>query len=363
MQPNLLKFFFPFLFSFAITALIIPAWIRLCAKWKLFDKPDARKHHTATVPTMGGIAIFAGLIISFFLFSIFENSSSMQFVIAAAFILFLTGFFDDLTDIPAKRKLLIQFITALIVTAGGIKIETLNGLFGLHQIPLVAQYALTTFLILFITNAYNFIDGIDGLAAMLGLIALSVFAMLFAITGQQNFFILCICCIGALVAFICFNFDPAKIFMGDTGSLVIGFIISVCSVKLFTLFNPFASGTLQMMPQLITGALFVLIFDLTRVVFIRVYSGTSPFKADRSHLHHMVCRQEFGHRGASVILSLFSMFFILMSFVLKSFTPEIFIISCFCLAILLLNSKVISVFAAIRNKMAGVSKKKLGVDY
>ena len=127
MNTDLLKNFFPFLFSLIITAVIIPAWISLCAKWKLFDKPDSRKHHTEVIPTLGGIAIFAGFIISFFLFSKFEFDSSMQFIIAASFILFFTGFFDDLTDIPARRKLIIQTITASLVISGGIRIQSLNG--------------------------------------------------------------------------------------------------------------------------------------------------------------------------------------------------------------------------------------------
>jgi UDP-N-acetylmuramyl pentapeptide phosphotransferase/UDP-N-acetylglucosamine-1-phosphate transferase len=164
------------------------------------------------------------------------------------------------------------------------------------------------------------------------------------------------------VAFLYFNFDPAKVFMGDTGSLVIGFFISVCSIKLFALQNTVALSGFNILPQLIIGTLFVLIFDLTRVVFIRIFNGISPFKADRSHLHHMVCRQEFGHRGATVILAMFNLFFISLAFVLKYLSAEIFTLICFCLAILLLNSKVISVFALVRNKLAGIPKKKFGVD-
>lgn len=363
MNAYLLNFILPFSFSLLVTALIIPKWIKLCAKWKLFDRPDSRKHHVAVIPSLGGIAIFAGINISFFISSAadsFVNDSILRYVLGSCFILFFTGFFDDLMEISAKRKLVIQTIAALFVAYGGLRLKTLHGFLGVQELPILAQYGITVFVILFLVNAYNFIDGIDGLAATIGLIIFTLFAVLFYMKQEMVYTTLCLCVIGSLTAFIFFNFEPAKIFMGDTGSLVIGFLLACCSIKLLAVA---AAGTATAYsPLLIVAALFILIFDLSRVVFIRLANGISPFTADRSHLHHMVCRQEFGHRGATIILALFNLLFIGMVFFFNQLSIAGFFILCFCLAVILINSKVLGVVAIIRNKVKGAPVKKVEVN-
>jgi UDP-N-acetylmuramyl pentapeptide phosphotransferase/UDP-N-acetylglucosamine-1-phosphate transferase len=346
-----------------ITLLIIPNWIMLCSKWHLFEKPNVRKHHLNIVPSMGGMAIFCATLISFLIFGTGKDSGEVKYIVAASTALFFTGFFDDLMDVDTLKKLVIQIITALvIVIAGGIKIESLHGIFGIGTLPLAMQYALSVFLILFITNAFNFIDGIDGLAATLGLIIISLFGMIFYLKQDFIYASLCFALIGALTGFLLYNFDPAKIFMGDTGSLVTGFLIALLSVKIFSTFTSAESINIINSPALIIGSLFILVFDLSRVIFIRTLNGTSPFKADRSHLHHMILRQNFGHRGATIILASFNILFILLAFVFKEMNAGWFLILCYCIAIFLINSKVISLLAQLRNKLIGEPKRSIEMN-
>jgi UDP-N-acetylmuramyl pentapeptide phosphotransferase/UDP-N-acetylglucosamine-1-phosphate transferase len=349
-----------FLSAVFIAALILPAWINVCTRWKLFDRPDGRKHHVSIIPSQGGIAIFAAFMVSFFLFGLTQGIVEFQALAAALTILFFTGFFDDLTDISAKRKLLVQVAAAAIVTASGLRFHTLNGFIGIYELSPVLQYAITIFVLLFLVNAFNFVDGLDGLATSIALLIFSVFTILFYIQHQYFYVSLCVCMIGALLSFLYYNFYPAKVFMGDTGSLVVGFLIACCTVKLFTIW--FASPVISYGPSLTLAALFILIFDLSRVVFIRLSNGISPFKADRSHLHHMVCRQQFGHRGATAILLGFNFLFMSTVFFCSHLRFITFLIFCFCLAIALINSKVIGMVAQLRNKIIGEPRKKLGID-
>lgn len=357
---QIIQLFFPFISSLIIASLIIPSWIQLCSKWNLFDRPDTRKHHTAIVPSLGGIGIFIAIMISIFLFGYNSQDTSFHSIAAAMLILFITGFFDDLTDLKARVKLNIQLLAALIVTYSGLRIQTLNGFAGVHELPILIQYGISIFIILFLVNAYNFIDGLDGLAATIGLIIFSIFTVLFHIHGEQAYAVLCVSVIGALLSFLYFNFNPARVFMGDTGSLVVGFLIAICTIKLFNIW--FASPVVSFGPSLTIATIFILIFDLTRVVFIRLSNGISPFKADRSHLHHMICRQQFGHRGGTFIMAAFNILFIVLVLPLSKLRFITFLIFCFCVAILLMNSKVISYVALLRNKITGAPESKMGVD-
>ena len=351
----------PFITALIIASVIIPAWIQLCTKWHLFDKPDSRKHHQTVIPSMGGIGIFISIMVSYLLFGYTINSQE-QFngIFAALLILFITGFFDDLTDLKARLKLVIQILAAFMVAASGLRIHTLNGFAGIYELNLFWQYAISIFIMLFLVNAYNFIDGLDGLAATLGLIIFTMFAMLFYLHGQLNYAVLCVGVIGSMVSFLYFNFSPARIFMGDTGSLVVGFLIGICTVKLFNLW--FESPIISFGPSLTFATIFILLFDLTRVVFIRISNGISPFKADRSHLHHMICRQQFGHRGGAFIMASFNIFFILLVLPFSHLRFMTFVVFSFCMAIALMNSKVMSFAATVRNKLMGTPVPKVGTD-
>ena len=300
-----LHFITPFALAMIITIVLIPLWIAVCTRWKLFDEPDSRKHHIKITPSMGGIAIFAGLFIAFLVFAEVYEHNKIRYLFGAAMILFFTGFFDDLMDIPPTNKLLLQIVSTSIIFYGGFRVTSFEGLLGIDAIPEILQLPVTWFLVLTFTNAYNFIDGVDGLAGCLGVIISSCFGALFIHYGKLDYAVLSFCITGSLLGFLFYNFSPAKIFMGDTGSMLIGFLISVLAIELHN--SGMAQPDTAVSPVLIIAILFVPLYDITRVFLIRMLNGASPFKADRNHMHHLMLGFGFGHRSVALLMALMSL--------------------------------------------------------
>ena len=162
---ELIKLSAPFIVAIVITAIVTPTWISVCKKYHLFDKPDNRKHHVTSTPSMGGLSIVAGIFISFFIFSGGSDYYKLKFIFGASLLLFFTGIFDDLLNMRPQKKFVMQLIAGIIVVAGGTRLTNLYGLMGINEIPVWFQYPITLLIIVLFTNAFNFIDGTDGLAA------------------------------------------------------------------------------------------------------------------------------------------------------------------------------------------------------
>ncbi len=354
-----IKIFIPTLLALSITYLLIPLWISVCHKWKLFDFPDERKQHAPSIPTMGGLAIFAGIFMSFFLFADSLNIETIRYLLCGVLLLFFTGFFDDLLDLPAMKKLAIQVLAAVIVVAGGSRIGSFYGLFGIHAIPEWAQYAASIGFIIAVTNAYNLIDGIDGLAGSIGLISSLILGFIFLEYQQDMYAILSFCISGSLVGFLFYNFHPARIFMGDTGSLLIGFLLSTLSINLLQVNEMSHSGSVLISPSLIAAVLFIPIYDTLRVFVIRLLNGDSPIKADRNHLHHMIIRQGFTHKGAAILLSLFNLSVIAFEHFMGFLNVNLFLILTICISIITMNTFVLQFLIRVRKKFSGAAEKKL----
>jgi len=352
-----ISLFTPFIIALTVTSLLIPMWIAVCHKWKLFDSPDVRKLHSDCIPSMGGLAIYAGVFMSFFLFADLAHLENLKFLLCGTILLFFTGFFDDLLDIAASRKLAIHVVAAFIVVAGGNRITSLYGIAGLDEIPLWMQYPVTIFFIIAVTNAYNLIDGIDGLAGSLGVIGSLTFGFVFLEYGQTVFAILSFCISGSLIGFLCYNFHPAKIFMGDTGSLLIGFILSSLSVNLLSINEISHAGGIYVSPSFIAAVIFIPVYDIIRVFMIRLLNGDSPLKADRNHLHHMILKNGFGHRGATLVLCSFNVVVILMAVIFNSINVNLFIVLAVCMAILTLNTITIQRGLWLIRKISGKELK------
>lgn len=346
----------PVVLSLLLTSIITSAWIISCKKWHLFDAPDARKHHVSTTPTMGGIGIIGGMFISFFIFSIGFELGKMNAVIAASFILFITGFFDDLNSVTPQRKLIAQVIAGLVLVAGGIRIQNLHGIMGFYEVPLTIQYPLSLVATIMFINAFNFIDGIDGLAATLGLFASAIFGVLFFKYGQADYALLCFCLAGACLGFLFHNHHPAKVFMGDTGSLVIGLLLAAFATTLLNMSHLTHEEIISVSPALIFTVLFIPLYDFIRVVVIRILNGSSPLHPDRNHIHHTILRQGFGHGGATFILAFFNLGFIILQQVFSDMNINIFILMSILVAVISINSFVLSRIAFVRDKIFGKEK-------
>jgi UDP-GlcNAc:undecaprenyl-phosphate/decaprenyl-phosphate GlcNAc-1-phosphate transferase len=343
----------PIVLSLLITIVIIPCWIRVCRKWNLFERPDDRKRHRHLVPTMGGLAIYAGIIISFLILGQDILGQPLKYLMAASVILFFTGFFDDLLDLPAIRKLFLQILAATLVTYAGIRITSMYGLFGIHELNGWIQYPVTILFIVGITNAYNLVDGIDGLAGTLGLLASLIYGVIFYHFGYSDFAILSFTVSGALLGFLCYNFHPAKIFMGDTGSLIVGFMLASMAVNLLTINSIPNSNVQGISPALIMSVLFVPVYDVLRVTVIRLLTGSSPLQADRNHVHYMITSQGFGQRATTFIIVLINLVIILLAIYFKNMNINFFLLMSLCFGLIIINTMVMSRLAWLYRRAGG----------
>lgn len=312
-----------FISSFVTALLAIPPIITLIHRYRLFDMPNGRKEHQQPVPTMGGIAIVAGMMMALVLWFPFRYEVPQIAFFFSVCVLFGLGIMDDLKDLSAKYKFLIQFGLALLIALSGIRIQNFDGLFGIYQLPLLAQYLFTILAVVGITNAFNLIDGIDGLAGGLGFMSIITLGLFLSIAGDSNTALIAFALAGALLAFLYFNFNPARIFMGDTGSLVVGFVIAVLSVRLMQINPVEGKSVLAHAPLFALGIVLIPVFDTLRVFATRMWYGKSPFIADRIHIHHLLTNQGFGHSFASRVICSLHGIVLLASYLLNSWTPEL----------------------------------------
>lgn len=285
----------------------IPVIINISGLRGLMDNPVKRSSHSTPTPTFGGVAIFAGILIGYMIWNFGDEGILLHKVFAGMTILFFLGIKDDLYALSPTKKIGIQVIASAIVVVGcDLRISDLFGIFGIGEIPYLLSIGLTIFIFVAMINAFNLIDGIDGLAGGIGMIASGGFGLWFLVNHHYSLACLALCLSGALLGFLRFNFSQNnKIFMGDTGSLIIGYIITVLAVK-FIHFNVLhawdPSSSFVSAPIIAIVILVVPIFDTIRVFSVRILRGKSPFKADRMHMHHLLIDNKLSHMQASFTL-------------------------------------------------------------
>jgi UDP-N-acetylmuramyl pentapeptide phosphotransferase/UDP-N-acetylglucosamine-1-phosphate transferase len=304
------------LLAFCITFFAIPKVIKIAIHKKLFDVPDDRKVHKEPIPSLGGVGIFAGFVISLLIFGELNPTNSLQFYIVAFVVVFFFGIKDDVMGLTPQKKFFGQLLVSAILTLkGNILLTNMHGFLGIHSLNGTISYILTFFTIVVIMNAYNLIDGIDGLAATISIITASVFAWFFYMNGDGANAMLGFAFAGSTFAFLIFNYAPAKIFMGDTGSmlcgavnaiLVIHFIETATSAKVFSVTSS---------PALGFGILIMPLLDTLRVFAIRILNGRSPFFPDRNHLHHILLDRGLSHKVITLIIGLSAIMFIMLTYI------------------------------------------------
>ena len=307
--------------SFLVTYLSIPSIIGVTKAKKLFDEPNSRRVHNHQIPTLGGVAIFAGFTVAAGSFISYSLVPSLQYILVACIIIFFIGIKDDILVIAPLKKLMGQIGAALVlIIPGNIYFTSIHGFVGVYYIPEIAGFLLTLFVIIVITNSINLIDGIDGLAATVGMMATAFFGMWFFISGNIEYSLLSAAVFGTLLGFFRFNVFGVKnkIFMGDTGSLIIGLLIAVQVI----LFNEKNIGytsafSIKSAPAVSFAALIVPLFDTLRVFLIRMLRGRSPFKADKNHLHHCLLKLGFTHVKSTLIFATANLFFIVLALLLQ----------------------------------------------
>ncbi|NBC82537.1 MAG: undecaprenyl/decaprenyl-phosphate alpha-N-acetylglucosaminyl 1-phosphate transferase [Bacteroidetes bacterium] len=305
-----------------IVYIAIPVVLKISREKKLYDEPNERSAATTIVPTLGGIAIFIGLLLSIILASNELIFPELRFIIASMVILFFIGLKDDILVISPRKKLIAQLLASFIlIYYANIRITHLHGLFGIHELTTLSSYFISVFVMVVIINAFNLIDGIDGLASGVAIICGLAFGAWFAVTGYIPFSILSFGLVGALGVFFYYNvFSKGnKIFMGDTGSLIIGSVFAILVIK----FNELNVGgtipyAVKSAPAVSFGILIVPLFDTIRVFSLRLSSGKSPFSPDKNHVHHRLLEIGYSHFQASLRIILVNVFFIAINILLQN---------------------------------------------
>lgn len=301
------------LIAYLTTFFLLPLIIRLAHENKIYDIPDERKTHNYPISSLGGIAIFSGLILSMLLVSDFNNfNAELQYYVAAFFVIFILGLIDDIFILKAWKKTLGQLAVAAVLTLkGGLIVTNLHGFLGIHSLGYTESLYISFFTILLLINAFNLLDGVDGLAGSIGLVACLLFGTFFLINNVLPYAVIAFSVAGALLAFLMYNFPPAKIFMGDSGSTLIGLITSVLAIKFVE--NPSIQVNLShySTPALAFGFLLIPLLDVLRVFALRIAKGKSPLAPDRNHLHHLLQNKGFSHAEVTVTLLAGECFFAL----------------------------------------------------
>lgn len=310
--------------SLAVTWRAIPVIINICQIRGLMENPVKRSSHATPTPTFGGVAIFAGTLIGYMIWNFKDEEYLIHKVLAGLLILFFLGLKDDLYALAPLKKIASQVIASLLVVVGSdLRINSFFGIFGVHELPYVVSVLFTIFLFVALINSFNLIDGIDGLAGGIGMIASGAFGLWFSLNEYWSLACLSMSLSASLLGFLRYNFSKTnKIFMGDTGSLLIGYLITIFAVKFVHLnqFYNFSPGDNYVSaPVIAIAILSVPIFDTLRVFGLRSLKGRSPFQADRLHLHHLLVDNGMSHLGASVTLYSFTIVISLFTFFLRSF--------------------------------------------
>jgi UDP-GlcNAc:undecaprenyl-phosphate/decaprenyl-phosphate GlcNAc-1-phosphate transferase len=302
--------------AFLVTFSAIPIIIRVAEMKHLFDLPDDdRKLHINPIPSLGGIGIFAGFILAM-LISIPVGSLHVQFIAASVMVVFFLGIKDDIVVLTPLKKFLGQLIAAaILVFKGGVVIDSLHGFLGIQNLPYAFSIAISFFTIIVITNSFNLIDGVDGLAGSLGLLTSAAFGIYFFLAKEPVYAAMSVSMAGALLAFLIFNVSPAKIFMGDTGSLLLGLINSVLVIKFInTASSPLAAMPVPSAAAVGFAILFVPLFDTLRIFAYRILSRRSPFSPDRNHVHHLLLEKGCSHKMVTLLAVVFNVLIIGLTF-------------------------------------------------
>ena len=313
MTPLGIQLSLSFLWSFLVALFAVPSIIYIAHLKNMLDTPNVRTVHESLTPRLGGVAVFAGFMSALTIFA--DLSNGIQQLLAGCIVLFFVGLKDDLVTISVSKKFVGQLLaTGIVMIMADVRLTSFQGILGIQELPVGISYAFTFLVIVGITNAINLIDGLDGLAGTIVLTIVSTFGYYFVRYGGPsygNYVFVSACLIGGIIGFLRYNFHRASIFMGDTGSLVCGFIVSVLAIQFIEMGlkvgQPFGSSS----PSVAAGILFVPLFDTLRVFIVRMMAGRSPFSPDKNHVHHRILAMGFQQISTVILLALLNLVVIL----------------------------------------------------
>lgn len=300
------------LLSFLVSALVYPVVLRIARKYGFMDNPNARKLQRVPVPVMGGVAVFLGIVASILVWNIQLNETMLWVGLVGMTIMLVLGAIDDATDIPPSLRFIVEMLVVYwMILVSGVEIDSFHGLWGIDYVDVVISLPLSIIAGVGIINAINLIDGVDGYSSGFCIIACIIFATLFYYAGDEMLGGLAVMCVGALVPFFMHNVfgDKSKMFIGDSGTLMMG---TVLTIMVFSALS--AGGECSKLETegigivpLTLAIMSVPVFDTLRVMGVRILRGKSPFKPDKTHLHHLFIEMGFSHLGTSFCILLINM--------------------------------------------------------
>lgn len=301
-----MNFLLAALTSFSVGFLLTPIIVSVLKKAKIGDSPGGRKIHKKFTPSMGGIAFMSATYVALAIWGWQFPLPDIRFLLGAIALMFFVGFRDDMVELKAKHKILGQLVAVvLVIVAGDIRIKEFHGFLGIDQLPLLVSYAFSAFVLLALTNAFNLIDGLDGLAGTVAVISLTLLGTWFYIQGLESFAVLSFTLLGGVLSFLVFNWHPAKIFMGDTGSLALGFSLGSLIIAFMEYNAALVEGAfLKFEPTFTVGIVLMIypLYDMARVFTKRLSKGKHPMSADKSHVHHFLMRSGLKHNEVALLL-------------------------------------------------------------
>jgi len=307
----------------------MPLLIKLFFKKSLVDRKERRKIHEREVPTMGGAGFFMSFIITILLLGSFDQLIPHRVELLTVSVMFVVGLRDDLIELKPISKLIAQLVPAfLLIYLTNLIFSSLYGFLGVDAIPYWIGVSFSLITIIGLTNSFNLIDGLDGLAGSLALLATVIFGAWFFLQGIEYYSFIAFAFAGSLMGFIYYNWQPAKIFMGDTGALVIGFLLSILAIKFIEINTGLSDGAFLKFNSGISIAISVLIvpiFDTLRIITVRLLTKKHLFVADKNHTHHMLLRLGLSHAQSTSILIFINLGFICFVFFLDFLGDNILI--------------------------------------
>lgn len=306
------------LVSIAVTGLLMPMLIKLFLLKRLVDNTERRKIHDREIPTMGGTGFFGAFMITLLLFGSYEQLAAHRVELLTISVMFVVGLRDDLIELRPVSKLIAQLVPAfLLIYLSNLVFLSFYNFLGIGDIPYWFGVTLSLLTIIGLTNSFNLIDGLDGLACSLALLGSLVFGSWFYYQGVDYYSFIAFAFAGSLIGFLYYNWQPAKIFMGDTGALVIGFLLAILAIRFIEYNAMLPAGTFLKFNSGITLAISILIvpiFDTLRIIIVRLILKRSPFVPDKNHTHHMLLRLGFSHAQSTLILVFVNIAFIGLAF-------------------------------------------------
>lgn len=325
--------------SYAVKKIIFITRLR-----KIYDLPDdTRKIHGAQIPSLGGIGIFIGYMVAAAFFML-TSQIGWNYIIASSVILFFTGVYDDLMNMRPSKKLIAQLIaSAITVYFADIRLTSFYGMFGPGELPYWFSIVFTTLCCTFFINVFNFVDGIDGLACVTAILYMGVLGGMFAAMSATGIAGIAFGLCGACVGLLYYNKAPARIYMGDTGSMFLGFTVFVLSVLFINMYGvrgvnqlPFIHSQLGAI-IIICFTLFLPVYDAIRVFILRASKGISPLKADRTHLHYYLLDAGLTHTQAVFVITTANILLVALGFILQDQNPLLALLCATLLASLILG--------------------------